>query len=273
MNTGIRVGVFWRFALFLLISARLGAAATYYNWQEYDGNGLGLGVIGNGTLQMSNNTTTVRANLIKGPGTFVDSLVIFVDSVPGGLTTTAQLNNKANAMEIAISGYKISRSVATFAPGFGADYAIVLGINSGSAIYRILDNSGSPYIEQVRPMTTGPMDNGSLPSYYFQFDWTDIGLPVANTNFFKFESTYITANGYRNLDSFEGVTGKNGYDFITFTNYDTYGVEPIPENTNAALAVFGGIVVSASLLHRIRRRPGSAGLAPACFSCLGNKTQ
>jgi hypothetical protein len=100
------------------------------------------------------------------------------------------------------------------------------------------------------------MDNGSLPSYYFQFDWTDIGLTAANTNFFKFESTYITGTGSRMLDSFEGLTGTSGFNTITFTNYDTYGVQPIPENTNAALAIFGGIVVSASLLTRLRRRPG-----------------
>jgi len=248
---GTRKGfeVFCALALIFISTNRVGAA-VYYNWQQYHGNGLGGGVIGNGTLQMSNNTTTVRANFIKGAGTFVDSLVIFIDSVPGGLTTTGNLFNKANAMESAISGYKTSRSVANFASGFGADYAIVLGINSGSAIYRIVENGGAPYIEQMHLMTTGPMDNGSLPSYYFQFDWTDIGLTAANTNFFKFESTYITGNGSRYLDSFEGLTGTTGYGVINFTNYDTYGVEPIPENSNAALAIFGGIVVSAVIIRR-----------------------
>jgi hypothetical protein len=236
--------------LFLLSSVRLSAA--YYNRQDYQGNGLGGGILGHGSLQMSNNTTTVRANFIKGAGSFTDSLVIYIDSVPGGLSTTANLNNNANAMESAISGYKISRSVANFAPGFGADYAIVLGINSGSGIYRIVENGSSPYIEQIHLLTTGPMDNGSLPSYYFQFDWTDIGLTAANTNFFKFESTYITSTGSRMLDSFEGLTGTGGFNTITFTNFDTYGVQPIPENTNAALAIFGGIVISVVVIQRVR---------------------
>jgi hypothetical protein len=52
------------------------------------------------------------------------------------------------------------------------------------------------------------------------------------------------------LDSFEGLTGTSGYGSITFTNYDTYGVEPIPENANAALAIFGGIVMSAVFIKR-----------------------
>ena len=237
--------------LLVFLTGRLSAA--YFNWQEYHGNGLGGGTIGNGTLQMSNTISTVRGVFTKGPGTFGDSLVIFVDTVPGGLTTTANLYNNANRMEIGVSGYKTSRSVATFAPGFGADYAIVLGINDYTGVYKLVDDPGGPYIQQVRaPIYVNPKDNGNLPSYYFTFDWTDIGLTAANTNFFKFESTYVTSNGGRSLDSFEGLTGTAGFGSITFTNYDTYGVEPIPENANTALAIFGGIVLSAVLIKQAR---------------------
>jgi hypothetical protein len=91
------------------------------------------------------------------------------------------------------------------------------------------------------------IDSPNHPTYSFQFDWIDIGLPNSNTNFFKFETTYITSNGSRTLQSFEGLTGKDGYDFVTFTNYDTYGVPPVPENTNVALAVFGGLVLTFGL--------------------------
>jgi len=234
--------------LLLLSSGRLSAA--FYNTQVYQGNGLGAPV-GNGSLQMSNSTSTINARFSKGAGTFTDNLVIYIDSVPGGITTTELLSNKANAMEIAISGYNTSRSVANFAPGFGADYAIVLGIgNAYPWLYRIVENAGAPYIEQVRWLPHSAMDNGSFSSYDFAFNWTEIGLTAGATNFFKFESTYIMANGVRNLQSFEGLTGSSSA--ITFTNYDTYGVQPIPENTSAALAIFGGIVISVVVIQRVR---------------------
>src|SRR4051812_42920779 len=129
MNTRMGLRLLLGLTIYLTLIGELGAAVGY-NWQEYHGNGLGGGAVGFSTLQMSNTTTTIRANFIKGSGSFIENLVIFVDTKPGGLTTTSQLANKANALEIAISGYEVSRSVATFAPGFGADYAIALGVNS-----------------------------------------------------------------------------------------------------------------------------------------------
>jgi hypothetical protein len=239
--------------LFCFTADRL-HCATYYNFQEYHGNGVD-GPIGGGTLQMSNNTSTVKANFIKGMGTFTDVLVMFIDSVPGGYTSTSPFSDKGNNLETAVSGYKTSRSVATFAPGFQADYAIALTIGSGSsALYKLVDDVVlGPHLQVVQmPMSTSTMDQGNLPSYSFTFNWVDIGLTGQNTNFFKFETTYITATGSRSLQSFEGLTGKSGFDFITFTNYDTYGVPPVPENTKAALVVFGGLVMTFSAGKRVR---------------------
>ena len=40
---------------------------------------------------------------------------------------------------------------------------------------------------------------------------------------------------------------------VTFGNYNTFGVEAVPETTNVALAVFGGMVVTAGVGSRVRR--------------------
>src|SRR6266478_2679851 len=77
--------------------------AAMYNFQQYYGNGVG-GAVGNATLQLSNNTTTVKGNFIKGIGSFRDNLVIFVDSMPGGFTTTSVFSDHATSMETAVSG-------------------------------------------------------------------------------------------------------------------------------------------------------------------------
>jgi len=239
---------------FVVLALTRPACAAFYNYQTYPGNGVG-GAVGNATLCFSNDTSTVYANFVKGVGSFIDNLVIFVDCAPGGYTSTAPFSDKANAMQTAISGVKTSRSVATFAPGFEADYAIVLGINSGSAVYKLVDDGTGPHLQLVRfGLNFMNADNPNHPSYSFQFSWADIGLPDLRTNFFKFETSYISNNGYRWLESFEGLTGTAGYSSITFTNYDTYGVQPVPENTTTALAVFGGLALAASLGTRLRLR-------------------
>jgi hypothetical protein len=246
-------------ALFLLICAICfftfscsRVSAAYYNWQAYNGNGV-AGAVGNATLQMSNNQYTVYANFIKGIGSFIENFVIYIDCAPGGFTSTASLSDKGTALETAVSGFGLNRSTATFAPGFAADYAIALGINSGSALYKLVNDATGPHLQIVtEALNFVHTDSPNHPSYSFQFDWAYLGLPNKNTNFFKFETTYITSNGYRTLESFEGLTGNRGYDFVTFTNFDTYGVPPIPESTNIALALFGGIVLTVGLGKRAR---------------------
>lgn len=242
MHTRTVFGIILGFCLVCGGSSRL-RAATYYNMQQYDGNGV-AGAVGNGFLQFSNNSSTIRANFVKGMGSFTDNLVIFIDTTPGGFTSTASLSDKNTILETSISGLGLSRSVANFAPGFEADYAIALGLGTGSAVYKLVNDSTGPHLELVRSgLNLQYTDNPNAPSYSFQFTWGDIGLPNANTNFFKFESSYINSSGARSLQSFEDLTGQDAFRTVTFTNYDTYGVPPVPENTNAALAVFGGLVV------------------------------
>lgn len=252
MNRIIWKLVLWSATVLGMVRPALGA---FYNYQVYDGNGVG-GSVGNATLCLSNGTTSVQANFVKGIGSFVDNLVIFIDCAPGGFTSTAPFSDKANALETSISGVNVSRSIANFAPGFGADYAIALGINSGSAVYKLVDDGTGPHLQLVRNgLNLQYPDSPNHASYSFQFSWSDIGLPNLRTNFFKFETSYITGNGYRWLESFEDLTGKEGYNSITFTDYDTYGVQPVPENTTAALAVFGGLALAVCLGNRVRRRP------------------
>ncbi|HZR21391.1 MAG TPA: hypothetical protein VFE51_29180 [Verrucomicrobiae bacterium] len=229
------------------------AHAAYFNRQTYYGTG-GGGPIGDGSLSMSNNAATVYAGFNKGTGSFSDNLVMFIDCAPGGFTTTSGFTNKNNALETAISGYKTSRSVANFAPGFEADYAIVVGINSGSGIYKLVNDGSGPNLQLVQSINLMPAGSPNYPQYYWQFDWAALGLSNGNTNFFKFETTLVTATGSRALQSFEGITGTGGFGTINFTNYDTYGVQPIPENAAGGLALFSGIAATIVLVRRLRPR-------------------
>ncbi len=244
-----------RGVLFLILIAccHYQALAAYYNRQSYPGQGA-VGVIGGGTLSMSNSTSTVYVGLSRGPGSFTDNLVMFIDSVPGGYTTTSQFSDRGNPLETAISGYGSGRSTANFAPDFAADYAIVVGVNNGCGVYQLVTDDLGTHVLPLRSFNIAPSGEPNAPQYWWQFDWSEIGLPRANTNFFKFETSLISQYGYRYLQSFEGSTGVQGYNTVTFTNYDTYGVPPIPETTSTALAIFGGAAASASLITRFHRR-------------------
>jgi hypothetical protein len=228
------------------------ALAAYYNRQSYEGQGAG-GVVGSGTLSMSNSAATVYVGLDRTRGSFTDNLVMFIDTGPGGYTTTGVFSDKGSVQEIAISGNNVERSTANFAPDFAADYAIVVSVNNGCGIYQLLDDGTGPHVALIRNFNIAPPGDPNTPQFWWQFDWSDIGLQRANTNFFKFETSLISINGYRYLQSFEGITGVQGYDAITFTNYDTYGVPPIPETTTTALGILGGAAASASLITSFRR--------------------
>lgn len=246
----------WVLFLILFACCQSPVPAAYYNRQSYPGKGA-AGIIGSGTLSMSNSISTVYVGLDKGPGSFTDNLVMFIDSVPGGYTGTGAFFDKGSALETAISGYGSGRSTANFAPGFAADYAIVVGVNNGCGVYQLVTDALGTHVTALRLFNISPAGEPNAPQYWWQFDWSEIGLPRANTNFFKFETSLISQYGYRYLQSFEGMTGVQGYNTVNFTNYDTYGVPPIPETTTTALGIFGGLAVTTAFinsLHRKRRR-------------------
>src|SRR5947209_3889480 len=134
--------------LFLIIIAcwQSSASAAYYNRQSYPGKGA-AGVIGSGTLSMSNSLSTVYVGLDRGPGSFAESLVMFIDSVPGGYTGTGAFSDKGSALETAISGYSSSRSVANFAPGFAADYAVVVSVDYGCGVYQLVTDELGTHVQ------------------------------------------------------------------------------------------------------------------------------
>jgi len=232
------------------------SAAVYY------GNGAttGGGAVGTGRLSLSDNGTTVSGTFYKGSGSFSLNLIIYIDSVTGGFTDTTQFSDSGDALRTAVSGYYAAgslRATANFAPGFTADYAIALGVNGpnrGNLYHLIAGGNGS--MELIRSVNLSPNNNLNASSYTFSFSLADIGLPAGSGNYFKFQSTYdgISGAAYRELESFETLTGTRGYGTVTFGNYNTYGVDPVPEMTTGALAIFGGTFIGARLIMRRIRK-------------------
>jgi len=217
----------------------------------YPGNGDGShgGEIGKGSLELKDNGTYVTATLTRGTAPLDGDLVLFIDSVPGGFSSTSPFSDKSSELPRAISGVDSSgamRTTANFAPGFTADYAIAVGVNAGGGIYHLVQTDVGAVLERVGAVTLSPPGSQSYATYTFTFDWTLIGLPRTRTNFFMFESIYASTGGRRSTESFESVTGSGDWGgTLNFSNFDVYGVNPVPEATNAALVIFSGIVVFA----------------------------
>jgi hypothetical protein len=247
------------FGLIATLSAGSAMAALYSGNGE-TGYG-GVAPVGQGTLGLTDNGTRVFGTFTKGPGDLVDILVIFIDSTAGGFGSTANFTDHAGTLQTATSGFNgSSRATATFAPGFKADYAIALRPNASanwSKLFRLVDNGT---LGDLGPVNLDPISTKTATTYTFSFDWASIGVTPGPGASFRFESSYIGADAYRTLQSFERFTPMDGDppsvpgldSSVTFTNFDTY-LTAVPEMTNAALTVFAGLIITGGLVSRAWR--------------------
>src|SRR5437016_11216323 len=109
----------------VLLSMGVSTQAATYSGNGNSGFG---GPIGLGSLTLTDNGTTVFGTINKGPNGFNDVLVLYLNPVPGGFSSTSGFADGADGLRKAISGFDggANRSVMTFAPGFTPDYGIAL---------------------------------------------------------------------------------------------------------------------------------------------------
>ncbi|HTL54115.1 MAG TPA: hypothetical protein VL361_00495 [Candidatus Limnocylindrales bacterium] len=249
------------FGLLFLIASVLPPVNSF--GAVYYGNGAttGGGAVGNGRLSLSDNGSTVSGTFYRGNGSFSLNLVLYIDSVSGGFADTTQFADNSDALRTAVSGYYIGgtgplRSTAYFASGFQADYAIALGVNGPNKgnLYHLMPGAEGS-LEFIKSVNLTPNNTLNASSYSFNFSLADIGLPAGSGNYFRFQSTYVGIGGgaYRELESFESLGGTRGYSSVWFTNYNTYGVDPVPEASTSALAIFGGLLIAGRLTMRAWR--------------------
>jgi hypothetical protein len=216
-------------------------------------------VIAGGTLTITEsgyNNNNVNLTFARGPGYFNDALVIYFDVTAGsGFRESSLFGDTLNLETRCISGLGTAgRSTVNFASGFTADYALVLGVNSFlHGLYR-LGQGGDESMTLVRNLNFNPYGPNDA-QFNTSFTWADLGLGSSSTRGFRFQSTYLTTTGSRYLETFEHLTPDSlkGFNSIWFSDYNLYGVDPVPEPTNLALAVFGGLALTGTIATRFRR--------------------
>src|SRR5437660_351675 len=208
---------------------------------SYSGNGdAGFGgAIGGSTLSLSDNGTTIIGTLKKGAGNFNDVLVLYIDSVSGGISETSGLADGADGLRKAISGFDgaANRSLLIFASGFLPDYAIALGPASDSygGLWQLANGAANSLVFKTSVNLTPVGNPGTAPVYTFSFKFSDIGL--APSEKFMIVGTYVSNTGFRSGEAIAGnFRGSQGWTPFIQSSNAVYGV---PEVTIARPATAG----------------------------------
>ena len=206
----------------------------------FSGNGnTGFGgAIGTGSLTLVDNGTTISGTITRGSGDFNDALVIYIDSVGGGFSSTSTFDDTGDGLRKAISGFDGSnRSALTFDSGFSPDYVLAIGPNNASfgGLWSLAGTGSHGFIASLSLSPTG---TGTAASYSFSFLVSDIGLTPNSGATFGLLGTYISDSGFRSTEAVAGnVSGTQGWNAFTQTATASYTI--VPEPTTFGLVGIG----------------------------------
>ena len=231
------------------------AQATTYNG---NGNTSFGGPIGNGSLTLTDNGSTVFGSLVvAGSGLGGNAFVLYIQAgaSPAGFSTTAGFNDNGDQLRTAISQYNGagSQSILNFASGFAPNYAIALapagGVNFGG-LWQLTAGGGANTLPFVSSVSLNPTGSDAAGTYTFSFNLSSLGLTAGQS--FGLFGLEVSTTGYSSAEAIGGnVTGANGYGGTqTQTAFATYTTTAVPEPSTLAMAGLAGLAA----LLAIRRR-------------------
>jgi len=174
------------------------------------------GAVGQSSMTIDDDGTTVTVSFTKGPGQFNDAIVIYIDAAGNGRSQIdSQVNDQADDLRRAISSAGASASIVDFPPGFFATHAIAIDTNFGGLWQIPVGSVGDGGLNFVTSVNSS-LNSNTQSSFTFSFDWTDIGRTGAPTENIDFQVTYL--NGQSGCTSNEGYGG--GFPATTACNTD-----------------------------------------------------
>lgn len=238
----------------ILTAATILLTVTPLHADLYSGNGgTGFGgPLGTGSLTLTDNGTTISGLFTRGAGNHNDMVVIYIDSVVGGFSTTGLFNDQDDDLRRSVSGVGgFGRSTVNFAPGFLADYAIAIHNNNFTfgGLWS-LANGGNLSLPFQTSVNLSGGGNGAA-SYTFDFDFSEIGLGGATP--FNFVVTYTSESGFRSNEAIGASDAPGGNVNIAAgnLNFSDFLIYPVPEPSSLALAGLGALALS--VLRRNRK--------------------
>lgn len=195
------------------------------------------GPVGEGSLTLSDDGTTLTGTFTKGAGAFNDNLVLYIDSQSGGFTSTSGFADDADALRRAISGVDsgvVNRSTLTFPAGFTADYAIALGPSSVSfgGVWS-LANGGANSLGYIASVNVTPVGTAAAATYTFSLPVSQLGLTANSGATFRILGTCISSTGFRSDEALPGnVSGTSGWNAFSSSDDVTYPISLAVTNTD-----------------------------------------
>jgi len=226
-------------------------AATSYVGNGSSGFG---GAVGNGSLVVDDNVAGVLSfTLTKGTsGALNDALVIYFDTISGGINNTSSLTDSADALRKATSGYNGSaRSLLTFASGFSADYAIALK-NDFAGLWSLSNAASLPWQTSANLQAVGGTGPNAT-SYTFSINASSLGLTANSGQTFSFFTTYLADSAWRSTETLgASYSGSPSAGHSAFTAAGSNSYTLIPEPSSSLLMGLGlaGLVALRLRRHR-----------------------
>ena len=214
--------------LFTFLLGNVLIAQSTYNGNGATGFGGGIGA---STLSVTDDGTTATFTLTRGTGNVNDFFVLYIDSKVGGFNNTSTLNDQNDANRRAISGVDGgNRSVANFASGFDADYA--LSVNTSFGGFWELAAGGNNSLAFIK--STGVFSSNAFTTYTFTLTKTELGIAAMDPFVFKFTAALISGTAFRSNEGYgAGLPATNpGNGPVTYTSFLVYPLIVTPLNLN-----------------------------------------
>lgn len=266
----MKISPFFLGSLALALSAVTASATNYAgNGGTGFGGNVGLGSL-SVTSNLTNNTYTFSFSTGNAKTTFdgANSFVLYLDTAPGGFTSTTTFTDSADNGRSAISGYNNnggnpSRALVNFASGFGAEFGIsfedgyigMFGLAAGG-------NNSLNYVTGIAP-------NPDASPFTLTVTAAQLGLTSANS-ILNFVGTYTSTAAYRSNEAvgtaFDNTNDGNvplpsenpstnpGFNsIVTFGNYLTYNPAAVPEPGTVACFGLGAAALALGWRRRALR--------------------
>lgn len=215
------------------------------------------GVVGNGSLNVTDNGTLLTFTFTRGTDNFNDFLVIYVDSTTGGATslpTSGEIGSPFSGRRAVVNEF--GSGITTFPTLFGSDFAFALRANGSVSNHLFTTPSGANANTLGFVNTYGVSNFGSnnAASYSWTIPVADLGMTANSGATFKFLATYLNPLGgagsdatFRSNEAFGyAVAGANpGFDSVNISSSVSYTIIPEP-----SAALLGGL----GFLALLRRR-------------------
>ncbi|HZQ45416.1 MAG TPA: PEP-CTERM sorting domain-containing protein [Verrucomicrobiae bacterium] len=235
------------------------AGATSYSGNGATGFG---GSVGTGSVSITDSLAGMNITFNRGSGTMDNDLVLYLDTQSGGFGDTSLFSDNGDPGRTAISGYNggnPSRTIASFASGFAADYAISIE-NGFIGVFGLASGGNGSLNYLFGQSQSGNNSDASYTISLTPIQMSQIGLTAGSGQTLFLEGTLSSGSAYRSNETIgSSITSPDGGSApnagfngsVAFTSADAYTLTAVPEPSTLALMGMGAI--SSMLFYRRRK--------------------